>query len=128
MDPYESLNDHKAQAAFDRLLKDDSQQVSDERVKKFRLDAEIEKDLLQVVKHKDSDIFNCFNRPLKNSSNEYDKERIISQFDVLYRTLIRLGFQIEDISASFEATLSKSIDDHLDWVKKKLFENEITSY
>ncbi|KAI9271222.1 P-loop containing nucleoside triphosphate hydrolase protein [Helicostylum pulchrum] len=113
---YESLNDHKAQAAFDRLLKDDSQQVSDERVKKFRLDAEIEKDLLQVVKHKDSDIFNCFNRPLKNSSNEYDKERIISQFDVLYRTLIRLGFQIEDISASFEATLSKSIDDHLDWL------------
>ncbi|KAG2237503.1 hypothetical protein INT48_005539 [Thamnidium elegans] len=113
---YESLNDHKAQVAFDRLLKDDSQQVPDERVKKFRLDAEIEKDLLQVVKHKDSDIFNCFNRPLKNSSNDYDKEKIISQFDVLYRTLIRLGFQIEDISASFEATLSKSIDDHLDWL------------
>lgn len=53
---------------------------------------------------------------MKNSSSEYDKEKIIGQFDVLYRTLIRLGFHIEDISASFEATLSKSIDDNLDWV------------
>lgn len=114
---YESLNDHKSQVAFDRMLKEDSQQVPDERIKKFRLNAEIEKDLLQVVKHKDSDTFNTLNKPLKKNSNEYDKEKIISQFDVLYRTLIRLGFQIEDISASFEATVSKSIDDHLDWVR-----------
>lgn len=138
---YESLNDHKAQAALDRMLKDDSQQqnVPDERIKKFRLTADVEKDLLQVIKHKDSDIFGkrndnhirgrcqqlifqcigAFNQPLKNSSNEYDKEKIISQFDILYRTLNKLGFEIEDISASFEATLSKSIDDHLDWVKKR---------
>lgn len=138
---YESLNDHKAQAALDRMLKDDSQQqnVPDERIKKFRLTADVEKDLLQVIKHKDSDIFGkrndnhirgryqqlifqcigAFNQPLKNSSNEYDKEKIISQFDILYRTLNKLGFEIEDISASFEATLSKSIDDHLDWVKRR---------
>jgi hypothetical protein len=29
-----------------------------------------------------------------------------------------VGFNVQDISASFEATLSKSIDDHLDWVKE----------
>lgn len=59
MKKYESLNDHKAQAAFDRLLKDDPQQqnIPDERIKKFRLTADVEKDLLQVIKHKDSDIF-----------------------------------------------------------------------
>jgi hypothetical protein len=60
----------------------------------------------------------AFKRPLRNNSNEYDKEKIIAQFDVLYRVLIKLGFQTEDVSSSFEATLSKSIEDHLDWVKK----------
>lgn len=56
---YESLNDHKAQIALDRMLKDDLQQqnVPEDRIKQFRLTAEVEKDLLQVIKHKDSDIF-----------------------------------------------------------------------
>jgi ATP-dependent RNA helicase DHX29 len=55
---FESLNDHKAQTALDRMLKDDLQQqnVPEDRIKQFRLTAEVEKDLLQVIKHKDSDI------------------------------------------------------------------------
>lgn len=72
----------------------------------------IEKKYLFIV------FIGAFKRPLKNSSNEYDKEKIIAQFDVLYRVLIKLGFQTEDVSSSFEATLSKSIEDHLDWVKE----------
>jgi hypothetical protein len=51
-----------------------------------------------------------------NNANEYEKEKVVGQLDVLYRVLIKLGFDNEDVSASFEATFSKSIDDHLDWV------------
>lgn len=56
---YESLNDLKAQNALERMMKDDPQHqnIPEERVKKFRLTADVEKDLLQVIKHKDSDIF-----------------------------------------------------------------------
>lgn len=67
---YESLNDHKAQVALDRMLKDDSQQqnIAEERIKKFRLTADVEKDLLQVIKHKDSDIFGMQHKSI-NISN-----------------------------------------------------------
>lgn len=58
----------------------------------------------------------AFSRPLKSKSSENDKEKIIAQLDILYRTLVKLGFSIEDVSSSFEATVSKSIEDHLDWV------------
>ncbi|KAL9542861.1 hypothetical protein PS6_009585 [Mucor atramentarius] len=115
---YESLNDHKAQVALERLLKEDPQlqQLPPDRIKKFRLTAELEKELLQVIKHKHGDIFGKFDQPVLNNANEYEKEKVVSQFDVLYRVLIKLGFDNEDIAASFEATLSKSIDDHLDWL------------
>lgn len=61
-------------------------------------------------------VIGAFKKPLDNSSNEYDKEKTIGQLDIVYRTLSKIGFEIQDISASFEATLSKSVDDHLDWV------------
>jgi ATP-dependent RNA helicase DHX29 len=56
---YASLHEHKAQAALERLIKDDPQwqQLSEERIKKFRLSADLEKDLLQVIKHRHGDIF-----------------------------------------------------------------------
>lgn len=56
---YGSLNEHKAQIALERLLKDDAQlqQLPEGKLKKFRLTAELEKELLQVVKHKHGDIF-----------------------------------------------------------------------
>lgn len=56
---YASLNEHKAQAALERLNKDDPQwqQLSEERIKKFRLTAELEKTLLQVVKLRQGDTF-----------------------------------------------------------------------
>lgn len=65
-----------------------------------------------------SDLINIgkFDQPVLNNASEYEKEKIVGQFDVLYRVLVKLGFDNEDISASFEATFSKSIDDHLDWV------------
>lgn len=54
-----SLNEHKAQIALERLLKEDTQlqQLPEDRLKKFRLTAELEKELLQVIKHKHGDIF-----------------------------------------------------------------------
>ncbi|KAK4518444.1 uncharacterized protein ATC70_008662 [Mucor velutinosus] len=118
MKKYESLNDHKAQVALERLLKEDPQvqQLAPDRLKKFRLTAELEKELLQVIKHKHGDIFGKFDQPVLNNANEYEKEKVVSQFDVLYRVLIKLGFDDEDVAASFEATFSKSIDDHLDWL------------
>lgn len=59
MKKYESLNDHKAQVALERLFKEDPQlqQLPPDRLKKFRLTAELERELLQVIKHKHGDIF-----------------------------------------------------------------------
>lgn len=59
MKKYESLNDHKAQVALERLFKEDPQlqQLPPDRLKKFRLTAELERELLQVIKHKNGDIF-----------------------------------------------------------------------
>jgi hypothetical protein len=56
---YASLHEHKAQATFDRLSKDDSQwqQLSEEKIKKFRLSADLEKNLLQVIKNRQGDMF-----------------------------------------------------------------------
>ncbi|KAL0141621.1 P-loop containing nucleoside triphosphate hydrolase protein [Mucor lusitanicus] len=118
MKKYESLNDHKAQVALERLFKEDPQlqQLPPDRLKKFRLTAELERELLQVIKHKNGDIFGKFDQPVLNNANEYEKEKVVSQFDVLYRVLINLGFDNEDVAASFEATMSKTIDDHLDWL------------
>lgn len=111
---YESIHDRKAQVQLERM--DVEQPIPEERVKRFRLTADLEKDLLQVIKHEESDVFGAFSRPLKSKSSENDKEKIIAQLDILYRTLAKLGFSIEDVSSSFEATVSKSIEDHLDWL------------
>jgi ATP-dependent RNA helicase DHX29 len=51
---YESLNDHKAQATLERM--DIVSNIPEERVKKFRLTAELEKEILQIIKHEDGDI------------------------------------------------------------------------
>ncbi|KAI8635931.1 P-loop containing nucleoside triphosphate hydrolase protein [Parasitella parasitica] len=115
---YESLNDHKSQVALERLLKEDSQlqQIPEDRIKKFRLTAELERELLQVVKHQHGNIFGKFDQPVLKNANEYEKEKVVSRFDVLYRVLIKLGFDDEDVAASFQATFSKSLADHLDWL------------
>ncbi|CEP11897.1 hypothetical protein [Parasitella parasitica] len=115
---YESLNDHKAQVALERLLKEDAQlqQLPEDRIKKFRLTAELERELLQVIKHQHGDIFGQFDKPVLKNANEYDKEKVVNQFDVLYRVLIKLGFDDQDVAASFVATVSKSLADHLDWL------------
>lgn len=53
---------------------------------------------------------------LVSEESSISGEPLIGQFDIVYRTLVKLGFDIEDISSSFEATLSTSIEKHLDWV------------
>jgi ATP-dependent RNA helicase DHX29 len=52
---YESLNDHKSQVTLERM--DIAPNIPEDRVIKFRLTAELEKELLQVIKHEDGDIF-----------------------------------------------------------------------
>lgn len=113
---YDSLNEHKAILAFDRLVKEKVEDPAGHPAKTFSLTPDLEKDLLSIIEQKESDVFQKFNRPLKNKSNEYDKAKIIGQFDLLYRTLLRLGFNRIDVNNSFKATLSKLIEDHLDWV------------
>ncbi|RCI04879.1 hypothetical protein CU098_000104, partial [Rhizopus stolonifer] len=107
---YESLNDHKAQTSLERLTKADP--VPEEKIRKFRLGSDLEKTLLQIAKH---------NKKAQSSEfflnqNDQGKEKIVSQFDILYRMLIKMGFESQDISLSFESTLSTTIDDHLDWL------------
>lgn len=52
---YESINDRKAQVFLERL--DVEQPIPEEKIKKFRLTADLEKDLLQVIKHEESNVF-----------------------------------------------------------------------
>lgn len=52
---YESIHDRKAQLHLERM--DVEQPIPEERVKRFRLTADLEKDLLQVIKHEESDVF-----------------------------------------------------------------------
>ncbi|KAI8981985.1 hypothetical protein BDF20DRAFT_912195 [Mycotypha africana] len=116
---YESLNDHKAQLMLDRLTKNDSEQalLEERPVKKFRLSADIEKTLLPIVNANtqhgrlDGQCSLCY-----TVASQQAKEKGIAQLDVLYRTLLKLGFDDCDIVASFSATLADTIEEHLDWL------------
>ncbi|KAI9471811.1 MAG: P-loop containing nucleoside triphosphate hydrolase protein [Benjaminiella poitrasii] len=109
---YGSLNEHKAQLNLERLVKEDPQlqQLSKERIRTFRLAANLEKELLQIIQDKSDEAI------VHDDLNEANRSKTINQFDIIYRTLIRLGFDNQDVDASFAATLSQSIEDHLDWL------------
>lgn len=46
-----------------------------------------------------------------------DKDRFIGDMDILYRTLVQLGFDPEDVEHAFRATMSTDPGHVLDWVK-----------
>lgn len=50
---------------------------------------------------------------------------MIGSLDVIYRTLIKLGFHEIDVKNSLSATTSANIEDHLDWVNDKLCKNQM---
>lgn len=58
----------------------------------------------------------AFKSLTRRQSHPLDKERAISVLDVHYRTLVMMGFQLEDIEHAFESTVASSMDDLLDWV------------
>ncbi|KAI7901054.1 P-loop containing nucleoside triphosphate hydrolase protein [Cokeromyces recurvatus] len=106
---YRSLNEHKAQTNFERLTTVEPQlrQIPDNRFRSFNLSADLEKELLHVIQDVSF---------VKHKLNGWTREKAIGQLDLIYRTLVRLGFQNQDIKASFTATLSCSIEEHLDWL------------
>ncbi|KAG0174845.1 hypothetical protein DFQ28_007345 [Apophysomyces sp. BC1034] len=59
-------------------------------------------------------------RPLvRRRSQQNDKDKTIGQLDVIYRTLLKLGFDAIDIERSMEASMSLHVEDHLDWSPEK---------
>lgn len=46
------------------------------------------------------------------------KIQLIAKFDVLYKTLLKIGFMADDIHMSIRATMSLQIEDHFDYVCK----------
>ncbi|KAI8974320.1 P-loop containing nucleoside triphosphate hydrolase protein [Pilobolus umbonatus] len=108
---FDSLHDFKANQALDKLNKKPVE-VTEERVKTFRMNPVLEHKLLTVAHYEQG----TMNYQLLTGLNELDKEKIIGQLDVLYRVLVKLGFKTMDIHLSFKSVQSVRIEDHLDWL------------
>lgn len=46
-----------------------------------------------------------------------DYDRAIGHMDVVYRTLLKMGFHASDVMEAFSATASSDIHHILDWVR-----------
>lgn len=129
---YQSLHESKADAIIDRLTNDTGSGSNARKVRPFRLRSELERELVSIIKQRQSNLlgkkdsqvvfFTEGNLHLLLESqlilNENERDKTVEQLDILYRVLIKLGFSDEDVLSSFKTTLSKSIDDHLDWVER----------
>ncbi|KAG1404697.1 hypothetical protein G6F60_004143 [Rhizopus arrhizus] len=108
---YQSLHESKADAILDRLTNDTGSGSNARKVRPFRLRSELERELVSIIKQRQSNLLES-----QLISNENERDKTVEQLDILYRVLIKLGFSDEDVLSSFKTTLSKSIDDHLDWL------------
>lgn len=130
---YRSLHDHKAELMVDRLSKEESQASTIRKVRSFRLSSDLESDLVTIIKQSRSNLFGKFETRYYQAKNnpfffimtdfqaitkESEKEKTVAHLDLLYRVLTKFGFNDQDVLDSLKTTLSKSLDDHLDWVKK----------
>lgn len=108
---YRSLHDHKAELMVDRLSKEESQASTIRKVRSFRLSSDLESDLVTIIKQSRSNLFD-----FQAITKESEKEKTVAHLDLLYRVLTKFGFNDQDVLDSLKTTLSKSLDDHLDWL------------
>ncbi|KAI8139726.1 P-loop containing nucleoside triphosphate hydrolase protein [Fennellomyces sp. T-0311] len=109
-----SVNDRKSITLFEALSQTDKEEG---KVRPFALTADIEYDLLQVLRHQgNSDTFAAAKRLGRKSANPLDRDRFIGQMDVTHRTLGKMGFSSDDVDQAFRATVSSDINDLLDWL------------
>ncbi|KAI9246269.1 P-loop containing nucleoside triphosphate hydrolase protein [Phascolomyces articulosus] len=109
-----SVNDRKSITLFNEL----SQSASEEgKVRPFALTADIEYDLLQVLRHQGClDTFAAAKRLGRNNAQRLDRDRFIGQMDVTHRALVKMGFESDDVDQAFKATISSNATDLLDWL------------
>ncbi|KAI8380367.1 P-loop containing nucleoside triphosphate hydrolase protein [Blakeslea trispora] len=110
IDKHSSLNEYKAEESIKKLDKIDA--VAEEKSRDFRITSDTEQTLLQLAKHEEAKT--ALGHPCVKTLEE--KHRCINQLDVIYRVLVKIGFEHQDVEASLKATPSVLLDDHLDWL------------
>ncbi|KAI7881164.1 P-loop containing nucleoside triphosphate hydrolase protein [Lichtheimia hyalospora FSU 10163] len=117
---FANVNDRKAETLLNEL---GSRGVNEEQgtagMRSFALTADVEFDLLQVLKHQGkADTFGTAGHPSKKRIIQHplDYDRAIGHMDVVYRTLLKMGFHADDVMEAFGATASSDIHHLLDWL------------
>ncbi|KAI9253572.1 P-loop containing nucleoside triphosphate hydrolase protein [Sporodiniella umbellata] len=108
---YHSLHNHKAEVMIERLSKEEPCSFKVRKTRSFRMSPDLDSDLIAVIKQSRSSLFEP-----QEILKESEIEKTIAHLDLLYRVLIKLGFHEQDVLASLQATMSKSLEEHLDWL------------
>ncbi|KAF7731529.1 hypothetical protein EC973_009293 [Apophysomyces ossiformis] len=111
---FDSLNEWKAQKALDMMSQEEHHRLEQ---KSFALPSELEHELLQVLKAEGN--INKFPAVVPSACQvfrENEKDKTVEQLDLIYRILLKLGFNAADIEQSLRASLSLEVQDHLDWL------------
>ncbi|KAI8355119.1 P-loop containing nucleoside triphosphate hydrolase protein [Choanephora cucurbitarum] len=110
IDKYSSLNEHKAEEGLKTLEKTDP--MAEEKSRDFKLTSDIEQALLQLVKQEQQERKTDHSWP----KSPEEKQKYVNRLDVIYRVLIKIGFEHQDVEASLRASVSALLEDHLDWL------------
>ncbi|KAI8388265.1 P-loop containing nucleoside triphosphate hydrolase protein [Radiomyces spectabilis] len=106
-----NANEHKVEMLLNNLQRVGSQKTLSE-LKKFDLSPELQYELWTVLQQQG--VRSQESQTKENALQDIDP--VIAQIHVIYRGLAKLGFAVQDIEQSLEATKALTIEANLDWL------------
>lgn len=134
IEKFKKINDFKSQSTFEILQNEKEEKENKKDIKHLHLEPNVEESLLKLIQDSKDNLYGrsktCSSvvftdlycliildlMELPALTSREDRIRLISKFDVLFRTLMKIGFEASDICNSFKATMSLQIEDHFDYV------------
>ncbi|KAI8068723.1 hypothetical protein BC940DRAFT_33939 [Gongronella butleri] len=120
VEKFKPINDRKADGVLAVLDMVQGSRAALERGRvdtTFELKAEAENRILDMARQRENhDLFDSFFRKIRRRSSDTEKDRVVGTLDVMFRALVKLGFDVKDVEQSMGATVSTVIEDHLDWL------------
>lgn len=83
----------------------------------FRLPSDLEHRAAKIFRETDTRLVD-YERIAANVGARADRERVLSRLDVVYLTLVRMGFETADVEEAMRNTLAVEMADVLDWVRQ----------
>ncbi|KAI9310937.1 P-loop containing nucleoside triphosphate hydrolase protein [Dichotomocladium elegans] len=110
------INERKAETLVHKLSQPEGRQDDTQKLRSFALTHNVEFDLFQTLKNqmRREDRVSTLSHLQFHDAHGY--EEMLGTLDVVYRTLVKLGFKGEDIENAFKTTQLVDIHKLLDWL------------